>query len=212
MSDRRYDAFVSAVSSECGRARDAAAAELRRAGQRVAVQSDFAHGPASATLLQMLHDTIRDCTDVHCIVGTRCGTCPPAAATAAFQEFLPQDVTEASYTQWEFHFARHYAPDRTWLYLAAEGYPPDEPVPAGAERPKMQLQFLEYLRKQGCDYVRFANIGELRAEVLARGVPGRTDIPRTRSTPARTNRCNVASPPMPSAASSLASCWHWRAA
>jgi hypothetical protein len=38
---RRFDAFVSAVTSECGLARDAVAAELRKLDLHVAVQSDF---------------------------------------------------------------------------------------------------------------------------------------------------------------------------
>ena len=45
-----YDAFVSAVTSECGKARDAVAVELRRQHLHVAVQNEFAHAPASRLL------------------------------------------------------------------------------------------------------------------------------------------------------------------
>ena len=60
---RHYDAFVSAVTSECGKARDAVAAALRQLDLRVAVQSDLRHGAADTSLLRTLHDTIRDCDD-----------------------------------------------------------------------------------------------------------------------------------------------------
>ncbi|HVC61014.1 MAG TPA: hypothetical protein VND19_11725 [Acetobacteraceae bacterium] len=168
MSNHGYDAFVSAVRSECGKAHDAVAAELRKQDLRVAVQSDLRHGPTGVSLLRTLHDTISDCADVHCLVGQRSGECPPPDTAAPFRDFLPETFAEASYTQWEYFFARRYVPDRTWLYLAAETYQPDEPAPTGPEHPELQLRFLDYLRRHGDGHLRFATIGDVRAEVLAR--------------------------------------------
>jgi hypothetical protein len=113
MSTRRYDAFVSAVTSECGKARDAVATDLRRLDLRVAVQSDLPHDPAEVSLLQALHDTIQDCDEMHCLIGRRSGDVPSTESAAPFSAFLPDDMPEASYTQWEYFFARHYLPDRT---------------------------------------------------------------------------------------------------
>jgi hypothetical protein len=168
VSTRSFDAFVSAVTSECGKARDAVAAELRKLDLHVAVQSDFEHRPAGITTLRKLHDYIRDCAEVHCIIGTRSGTCPPPDAADPFAHLLPPGITEASYTQWEYFFALHYVPDRLWLYIATEAYQPDLPAPEGVDRPELQRHFVEHLRGMlGQDYAPFANVGEVRAEVLA---------------------------------------------
>jgi hypothetical protein len=113
MCTQRYDAFVAAVTSACGKARDAVATDLRRIGLRVAVQSDLRHDPAEVSLLQTQHDTIRDCDEMHCLIGRRSGDVPSTESAAPFNAFLPDDMPEASYTQWEYFFARHYLPDRT---------------------------------------------------------------------------------------------------
>lgn len=176
VSAQGYDAFVSAVSSECGRARDTVAAELRKQGLRVAVQSDLRHGPAGVSLLRTLHDTIRACREVHCLVGQRSGACPAAEEAAPFGAFLPVGVAEASYTQWEYFFARHYLPERTWLYVATEAYPPDA-APTGPDRPELQARFRERVQAHGDDHVRFATVGDVRAEVLARLPGSRQDDP-----------------------------------
>ena len=52
----RFDAFVSAVTSEFGTARAAVAAELRQHGLHVAVQTDFVQVPASETILDKPHN------------------------------------------------------------------------------------------------------------------------------------------------------------
>jgi hypothetical protein len=163
-----FDAFVSAVTSECGQARDAVAAELRRQGMRVAVQSDFEHRPAATTTLRKLHDTIRDCAEVHCIVGTRSGECPPPEAAAPFRHLLPPGIGEASYSQWEYFFALRYVPERLWLYLTTKSYQPDLSTPVGRDRPEMQRQFVEYMCDvRGQDFAPIGNVSDARAAVLA---------------------------------------------
>jgi hypothetical protein len=61
MAQERLRIFISAVTSEFGKARDALAADLRARGHKVTVQSDFQQSPDSETLLGALADYIRDC-------------------------------------------------------------------------------------------------------------------------------------------------------
>jgi hypothetical protein len=168
VSTRSLDAFVSEVTSECGKARDAVVAKLRKLDLHVAVRSDFEHHPAGTTTLRKLHNYVRDCAEMHRIIGTRSGACPPPDAAAPFAHLLPPGITEASYPQWEYFFAVRYVPDRLWLYIATDACQPDLPAPAGADQPELQLHFVEHLRGElGQDYAPFANVGEVRAEVLA---------------------------------------------
>ena len=73
--------FVSAVSSELERARDTVAADLRARENFVKVQSDFRQ-EAADTLLGKLHDYIRACEAVVCLIGTRSGAGLRAALAA----------------------------------------------------------------------------------------------------------------------------------
>src|SRR5271166_5648182 len=97
-----FRVFLSAVTSEFGRARYALAADLRSRDTLVRVQSDFRQEADSDTTLKKLHDYIRGCSAVVCVIGARSGACPPPAAAAQFAHLLPPGITEASYTQWEF--------------------------------------------------------------------------------------------------------------
>jgi hypothetical protein len=117
----RLRIFISAVTGEFGKARDALAADLRTRGHEVTVQSDFTQSPDSETLLGNLSDYIRDCHAVVCIVGKRCGVCPPARAAERLKGVLPDDIKEASYTQWQFFLARHFK-RRPYLYIAGDSY------------------------------------------------------------------------------------------
>ena len=101
------------------------------------MQSDFRQEADSDTTLKKLHDYIRDCSAVVCVIGTRSGACPPPAAAAPFRDMLPSGISEASYTQWEFFFARHYK-RRLSIYIANPDYPPDQPAPTTEDRPDLQ--------------------------------------------------------------------------
>ena len=166
--ERRYDVFISAATSECGKARDSAAAELRKLDFHVAVQSDFEQRPASVTTLQKLHDYIRGCDEVHCVIGARSGAFPPPEAAAPFADLFPTGIAEASYMQWEYFFASRSRPDRLWLYFTTDAWRPDEAVPSEPDRPDSQRAFLALLRGTGQDYAEVATIGDVRAAVLAR--------------------------------------------
>src|SRR5262245_38349982 len=116
-----FRVFLSAVTSEFGTARDGVANDLPARDLQLPVQRSFRKEPESDTLLRLLHDYIRDCSAVVCVIGTRSGACPPPAAAANFAHMLPPGISVASYTQWEFFFALAHK-RRLSLYLAEPDY------------------------------------------------------------------------------------------
>ena len=58
MAHGDFHVFISAVTSEFGRARDELARDLRTRGMRVQVQSDFRDEGKNQTLLGAIHDYI----------------------------------------------------------------------------------------------------------------------------------------------------------
>jgi tetratricopeptide (TPR) repeat protein len=163
-SGTRLRIFISAVTSEFGKARDALATDLRARGHEVTVQSDFKQSPDSETLLGNLSDYIRDCHAVVCIVGKRCGACPPARAAERLKGVLPDNIKEASYTQWEFFLGRHFK-RRPYLYIAGDSYKPDRDTAAG-DRADLQNTYSEFLKADGAHYTGFSDANELRIAVL----------------------------------------------
>ena len=113
---REFRVFLSAVTSEFVTARDARANDLQARGLQLRVRRSFRQEPGADTLLRLLHDYIRECSAVVCVIGERSGTRPSAAAATPFVHLLPMGITEASFTQWEFFFARAYE-RRLSLYL-----------------------------------------------------------------------------------------------
>jgi hypothetical protein len=156
--------FISAVTSEFGKARDAVASDLRARGHEVTVQSDFKQSPDSETLLGNLADYIRDCHAVVCIVGKRCGACPPARAAKRLTVVLPEDIKEASYTQWEFFLARYFK-RRPYLYIASDSHRPDQDTAEG-DHADLQNTYVEFLKADGVHYTGFSDVNELRIAVL----------------------------------------------
>ena len=57
---------------------------------------------------------------------------------------LPSGISEASYTQWEFFFARHYK-RRLSIYIAKPDYPPDQPAPTTEDRPDLQQALIRHI-------------------------------------------------------------------
>src|ERR1700674_3257664 len=117
MSQDQFRVFLSAVTSEFGKARDALAADLRSRETLLRLQGDFRQEAESDTTLRKLHDYIRDCSAVVCVIGQRSGAVPPPASASRFAHMLPPGIATASYTQWEFFFARHYK-RRLSIYIA----------------------------------------------------------------------------------------------
>lgn len=163
MADGDFRVFVSAVSSEFGKARSAVASDLRSRDLLVKVQDDFRLGAGADTLLRKLHNFIRDCSAVICIIGDRSGAGPTPAEAAPFAHVLPSGITQASYTQWEFFIARHFRRN-LYLYLA-ENYSPDGPAP-GADDADLQRAYVQHIKDQGLDRQSFATDDELRRKIL----------------------------------------------
>src|SRR5262249_4288031 len=136
MTTGDFRVFVSAVTNEFGRARSAVASDLRSHGLSVRVQEDFRQEASSDTLLRKLHDYIRDCSAVICIIGDRSGAIPTPTEAKPFAHLLPPGMAQASYTQWEFLFARHFQ-RRLSLYVG-KGYKPDQIEPTGNQRDLQQ--------------------------------------------------------------------------
>jgi tetratricopeptide (TPR) repeat protein len=164
MPHERLRIFISAVTSEFGKARDALAADLRARDHEVTIQSDFQQNPDSETLLGALAKYIRDCNAVICIVGKRAGACPPTRAAKAYSKVLPAALKEASYTQWEFFFARHFK-RRPYIYIARDDYGPDQSLAPG-DRTALQDAFRDYLKTENVHYGPFSNIDQLARAVL----------------------------------------------
>ncbi len=168
-TNHKYRVFLSAVSSEFEKARSQVASDLRSHGLEVKVQEDFRAEPGADTILRLLHDYIKACDAVVCIVGRRSGGSPADAEVRPFTNLLPTEVPGASYTQWEFFLARHYK-KRLSLYRAGDGYQPDRPA-SEHDDGKLQDGFVTYLEQQGLYCPPFATIDELGRRVLREDWP-----------------------------------------
>ena len=80
-----FRVFLSTVSSEFADARDALARDLLARGIEVRWQEMFRQEKASETLLGLLHDYVRDCQAVVCVLGQRSGACPPPKAAESIR-------------------------------------------------------------------------------------------------------------------------------
>jgi tetratricopeptide (TPR) repeat protein len=166
--------FLSAVTSEFGRARDAVAADLRSREALLRVQSDFRQEAGSDTTLRKLHDYIRDSSAVVCVIGKRSGAVPPSAAAEPFADMLPDGIATASYTQWEFFFARHFG-KRLSIYIATDAYAPDRDLKRDeANDSDLQQAFRGYIvHEKGLDRTYFANEDQLARAILKEDWPDR---------------------------------------
>jgi len=163
MANGDFHVFISAVTSEFGKVRDAIASDLRARGAIVRVQGDFTHGGDADTLLERLHDYIRDCQAVICVIGKRSGASPPKAAAARHPKMLPDGIAQASYTQWEYFFAQYYG-RRVYRFIATDDYEPDEDQPARPDA--LPDAFVRYVKDQGGQRTPFSTTAELRIAVL----------------------------------------------
>jgi len=166
MAERTYRVFLSAVTSELGAARAAVATELRARKLTVVVQEEFTQHPD--TTLRKLHDYIRDCDAVVCLIGRRDGSLPPAKAAAPFRAMLPDGIADASYTQWELFFAVAHK-RRLLRFITDDGfYSPDKPP----EWEAWQQAFVAHLTEEA---------GRDRERGVGRTGAGRADLAASRS-------------------------------
>jgi len=170
MAQDEFRIFLSAVSSEFGKARDAIANDLGSRDLLLRVQRSFRQEDSADTLLQHLHDYIRDCRAVVCVIGKRSGTCPPTPAAARFAHMLPDGIKEASYTQWEFFFARYYRL-RLSIYIAAEDCKPEQDAPTSPDHPDLQAAFRQHIVDTGLFYGEFTTEHQLCRAVLKEDWP-----------------------------------------
>ena len=80
-----YRVFLSTVSSEFADARDALAKDLLARGIEVRWQEMFRQEKATETLLGLLHDYVKNCQAVVCVLGQRSGACPPSKAAESIR-------------------------------------------------------------------------------------------------------------------------------
>lgn len=157
-----FRVFISAVTSEFGKARTAIADNLGAREVRVRVQDEFRQGDAES-LLERLHNYIRDCAAVICVVGKRSGAAPPPAAAERFAKMLPPALSSASYTQWELLFARYYRRE-LYTYIADSSYERDQTEPKASD--PQQLAFIAFINAEGIHWTPFSTTDQLRAAVL----------------------------------------------
>src|SRR5262249_13986852 len=98
------------------------------------------------------------------------GDSPPPAAVPPFAGMLPAGIERASYTQWEFFFARRYR-RRLSLYIANKDHLPDQPAPTGQDFPELQEAFVRHLKDQGLDRACFSTTDQLCRLVLKEDWP-----------------------------------------
>lgn len=157
--------FISAVTSEFGRARDLLANGMQSRPIEVRVQRSFVHEHGAETLLDQLHGYIAGADRVVAIVGRYSGTFPEEAEIRpAYRALLPQGMTRASYTQWEVIFGLHYHPGSTKIHIAAADYQADAAAPG--DDLANQAALLAHISAKGLLRRPFSNADQLRANVL----------------------------------------------
>src|SRR5215472_2427869 len=170
-----FRVFLSAVSSEFRSARNALTDDFGKRDVLVRVQEQFLPDKQPHTLLAALDDYSGGCTTVICVIGKRSGACPTPDEAAPFAHTLPDGVTQASYTQWEYFLARHHEKE-CLLYLADDTYQPDEPAPS-TDRPDLQRDFVDRIRRAHLRYERFNTVDRLGRLVGVQRWPERVARP-----------------------------------
>jgi hypothetical protein len=133
------------------------------------VQPQFRQEADTETTLAKLNKYISGCFAIVHIAGVRSGGFRGEDEAEPFRDILPADVARASYTQWEFHLARHHK-RRLSIYIARADHQPDEPTPANADDdPTLQAEHIRRLEKLDRDY--FATTDQLCRRVLREDWP-----------------------------------------
>ena len=185
---RTFRVYLSAVSSEFGAARSKVATDLQHRGLLVHSAENFGAGPG--TVLHRIHDYVRDCSAVICILGNCAGAIPKPAEVEPFRAMLPATSGEASYAQWELLFARYFH-KALYVYMAGPGYVPDAAAPAQDGPDELQAKFINYVKQLGLSRSTFSTADELRILVL------RQDWPRVDPACAGSGQAELPSVPEP---------------
>jgi hypothetical protein len=158
-----FKVFLSMASGEFEPLRNRLAADLNAKKLTVKWQEAFRQEPGVHSLLQLLYDYIRDCDAVVCVWGDRSGSVPPQADVDRYPDVVAAELTQASYTQWEYFFARKYN-KRISYYIGQPGARRDPP--SGEDVPDLQAAFLTHVRAQNLHLTIADSIDGLRAEIL----------------------------------------------
>ena len=158
-----FKVFLSMASGEFEPLRNKLAADLNAKKLTVKWQEAFRQEPGVHSLLQLLHDYIRDCDAVVCVWGDRSGSVPPQADVDRYPDVVAAELAQASYTQWEYFFARKYN-KRVSYYIGQPGARRDPP--SGEDVPDLQAAFLTHVRAQNLHLTIADSIDGLRAEIL----------------------------------------------
>jgi hypothetical protein len=182
MAEEAFRIFLSAVSSEFRSARNELTDDFGARDVLVRVQEQFVPGRHAHTLLEALDDYIAGCSTVICVIGRRSGACPTVAEATPFAHLLPDGVGRASYTQWEYLLARHHGKE-CLLYIAQDGYTPDEATPSGNDFAGLQQAFVARIKDAGLRYDGFATTADLCRRVGRHHWPPRTAASATQQKP-----------------------------
>ena len=146
----QFRVFLSAVSSEFGTVRDVLANDLQSHDDLIVrVQRSFRYDDNAETLLHKLRNYIETCNVVIFLIGSRSGAGFPTAIEAErFRDDLPQGITEASYTQWEMFFARHFG-KKCLIYFATDDFKRDKPATPPDDREALQSAFIAHVKAPG---------------------------------------------------------------
>ena len=106
-------------------------------------------------MLEQLRAYIEHCDAVILLIGERCGAFPgeehaaALGAVAAFEAYrAATGQTRASYTQWELFLAKHYG-KKTYVFLSAPGFAPDEPNSEDADLLACQAAYRGWVDASG---------------------------------------------------------------
>ena len=161
-----FRVFLSAVSNELASLRRELARVLRRKGIDVCEQDHFHQGPG--TLLEKLRDYIRTCDAVILLVGDQAGAAPTPEQVRALGPLPLYDSycaaakqSGATYTQWEYLFAKHFDKP-TLVYFTDAGFTPEKPGNADPA----QAAYREWIEQRGEHREPFATLEQLKEHVL----------------------------------------------
>jgi hypothetical protein len=152
--------FLSAVSSEFTSARHALVVDFGARQIPVQTQEQLTAAAGADTLLSLLHDSVRSCRAMVCLIGRRSGECPTDDEARPFSGMLPVGFSRASYTQWEVFFGRRYRLHMSY-YISSHDYTPDQIGPTDQADLDRQTRFISYLKEEGVYRPIFSSIDHL---------------------------------------------------
>lgn len=170
-----YRVFISGVTQEMETYRTEVARVLRRREIEVRDQQHFRQG--DSTLIQQLHNYIRQCDAVICLVGQQCGSlvtkehATVLGPNSWFERYrMATECTVASYSQWEFLMAKELKRS-TYTFLTPPVSNLDQPTEDTQAEQKLQVGYREWLQQIGEHYSSLTSINQLIEDILVLPFP-----------------------------------------